>query len=154
MASVLCWDQIGYISKALLPHKTNLIQHFGASLISISSMFACRESCFGGIDRKLSLGSCRECEWSWERIRLGQMKWVYHCARERERESKQRILAVGGRFTVRLVSSLTELDLKKQECMYWNHSIQTSQTGDKLYSDTSPYGECYMEKEIPILEVR
>ena len=51
MASVLCWDQIGYISKALLPHKTNLIQHFGASLISISSMFACRESCFGGIDR-------------------------------------------------------------------------------------------------------
>ena len=56
----------------------------------------------------------------------------------------QSTLTVRGTITVQLVSSLTGLDLTKQENMlllvsaYWNQWIQTCKTGEQMYSDTSP----------------
>ena len=35
--------------------------------------------------------------------------------------------------------------------MYWNYFIQTCQTGDQLYSDTSPHGESSLHGSILFL---
>ena len=50
-------------------------------------------------------------------------------------------------MTVRLTSCLFCLDSAALLILNWNKlylfgQIQTSQTGGRLYSDTSPYGEC------------
>ena len=73
----------------------------------------------------------------------------------------QKTLTVGVRITVQLVSSLTRLDLTKEEnilvvyyvyyyiaiCIYLVSSwIQCSLTGDQLYSDHSPYSACFLQK--------
>ena len=59
----------------------------------------------------------------------------------------QGTLTTGGMITKRLLSSLTELDLTKQENMLLFVCSETTeskprQTGDQAYSETSPYVEC------------
>ena len=71
-------------------------------------------------------------------------------------------LTIGGMINVRLVSSLTRLDLTKNKIcseviwMLWNSCIQTCKTGDQPYSDgvPPPNIERFLYTFVPVISIK